>query len=37
MNNAPKKVVEMELKKQTDTINKIKSLQEQLHSFNDRD
>ena len=37
INNAPKKVVEMELKKQTDTINKIKSLKEQLNSFNERD
>ena len=37
MNNAPKKVVDMELKKQTDTINKIKSLKEQLNSFNETD
>jgi valyl-tRNA synthetase len=37
MNNAPKKVVEMELKKQTDTINKIKSLKEQLNSFDETD
>ena len=33
--NAPKKVIEIELKKKDDTVNKLKSLKEQLNSFNE--
>ena len=33
--NAPKKVIEIELKKKNDTVNKLKSLKEQLNSFNE--
>ncbi|MBJ05161.1 MAG: valine--tRNA ligase [Flavobacteriales bacterium] len=36
MNNAPKNVIEHELKKEKDTIEKIKSLQKQLKILNDK-
>ena len=36
LKNAPKSVVDIELKKKQDTVNKIESLQEQLKSFNER-
>ena len=33
--NAPKKVIEIEMKKKDDTVNKLQSLKEQLNSFNE--
>ena len=37
MNNAPKSVIDIELKKEKDTLDKIKSLRMQLNSLNERD